>query len=157
MPSGPHLIIEPDERLLRRLKPVHWVDRTTSATAYVLLAHPPEPRSDGTADLIEARMRGLAAALRLSTPGPGTVVPNLHRRLSMHHGAAVMELDGCSFDMSIPIGGDWAKFAHSGAQIVVAVGLDPLPSAAPKTTVAAYIASRWYSGRVLMGATCSLT
>jgi hypothetical protein len=152
MLSTPHLTIEPTERVLHLLVPVYWVDRSTPTTAYILLAHPPVAGL-GASDVIEARMRGLAAALHLSEPSPDGVVPSLTRRFLLHGSHAVLALDGCPVDMSVPMGDEWARAVRVGVQVVVAVGLDPLPHAAPRATVAAYLESRWYSGRILMGAT----
>ncbi|GAA2478772.1 hypothetical protein [Streptomyces gobitricini] len=65
----------------------------------------------------------------------------------------VLALDGSPFDKSVAVEGTWTAAVLAGAQAVVAVGLDPLPHAAPRATVAAYLESRWYSGRILVGAT----
>jgi hypothetical protein len=152
MLSTAHLTIEPTGSMLRLLVPVYWVDRRDPVTAYLLLAHPPVPGLGGV-DVIEARMRGLAAALHLAEPSHDGVVPSLHRRFLMHGTHAVLGLDGCPVDMSVPMDEQWARPVRAGVQVVVAVGLDPLPHAAPRATVAAYLESRWYSGRILMGAT----
>lgn len=153
MDTAHRLIVAPTPESLHRISPVHWVDRTDPVTAYLLLAHPPGlSGDDSNPAVIEARMRGLAAALHLTQPKPGPIVPNLHRRFGIHEGAVIVELD-CSFDMSVPISDEWAQYVHAGVQVVIAVGLDPLPWTAPRATVAAYLASHWYSGRILMGAT----
>ncbi|MFG3506265.1 hypothetical protein ACGF5F_12210 [Streptomyces sp. NPDC047821] len=151
MLSAAHLVIEPTERLLRTLVPVQWGDPSTG-TVHLLLAHPPVPGAGSTA-VTEARMRGLAAALHLAAPSPDGRAASLHRRFLMHGTNAVLGLDGCAFDLSVPMSDEWTRAVHAGAHVVVAVGLDPLPRGMPRAAVSAYLESRWWTGRILTGAT----
>lgn len=146
-----HLIIEPTPGLLASVSAFHWIDRTPPGhVAYLLITHPTERQEDDTPQVIEARMRGLAAALRLATAGP--TLPDMGRRLHMHYESdVIMSLDGCPYDMRIPIGGEWARFVSGGGTVTVAIGLDPLPVKSPKTAVAAYVVNRWHTGRLLLG------
>ncbi|MFC8919165.1 hypothetical protein ACFT5C_25720 [Streptomyces sp. NPDC057116] len=152
MLSSAHLTIEPTERMLRTLVPVQWVAPSTPTMAYLLLAHPPVPGAGSTA-VTGARMRGLAAALHLAAPSPDGRTASLHRRFLMHGTNAVLGLDGCAFDLSVPMSNEWTRAVHAGAHVVVAVGLDPLPRGMPRAAVSAYLESRWWAGRILTGAT----
>ncbi|MFD7169110.1 hypothetical protein [Streptomyces violascens] len=128
--SQAHLTIEPTPQLLRLLSTegTHpWVaSRPPRHHAYLLLTHPAGIRRCDN-ETIEARMRGLAAALQLTASDHS--LHDIGDRLHLHNAAdATLRLDGCPHQLHIPVDGHWARCVAAGGPVTVAVGLDALPA-----------------------------
>ncbi|MEU5302208.1 hypothetical protein ACH4YO_23935 [Streptomyces noursei] len=120
--------------------------------AFLLIAQPADRRPDESPHIIEARMRGLAAALMLDTST--APLRDIGPRLTMHHESdAHLALDGCDYDLRVPIGGDWTRFVCDGGVVTVVVGLDPLPASSKRAVVAAYMSNGALTNRLLLGET----
>jgi hypothetical protein len=145
--------IAPTAGLLASLALWHWVDETTEGpVAFLLIAHQPPRRPGDSLDVIEARMRGLSASLRLAPPDDP--FPNIGDRLFMHRETDVaLLIDGCDYFLHAPIGGPWARFVCAGGTVAITVGLAPLLPHVTQGVIEAYLAEQTVEGRLLMGKT----
>lgn len=95
-------------------------------------------------------MRGLADALALAEPA--AVLPDIGPRLFMSaESEVVLRLDGCQYAMRARAEEGWRRFVNDGGTVAVAVGLDPLPTRAPRELVERYVVDRVTEGRLLLG------
>ncbi|WP_438296326.1 hypothetical protein [Streptomyces sp. HUAS TT7] len=157
--SQAHLTIEPTPQLLRLLASdgiYLWVaTRSSRHLAHLLLTHPIGIRRCDT-EMIEARMRGLAAALQLTAPDHS--LRDIGDRLHLHNGTDVtLRLDGCPHQLRIPTSGHWVRCAFAGGPVTIAVGLDALPVQVSPAVVRDYCVNRLSAGRLLLGTTWART
>ncbi|WP_053729163.1 hypothetical protein [Streptomyces sp. WM6378] len=153
--SQGYLTIEPTPQLLRLLasEGTHtWIaTRPPHYHAYLLLTHPAGIlRCDN--ETIEARMRGLAAALQLTASDHS--LHDIGDRLHLHNAADVtLSLDGCPHQLLSPVDDSWARCVSAGGPVTVAVGLEALPAKASRAVVRDYCVNSWSAGRLLLGTT----
>ncbi|MFF9316588.1 hypothetical protein ACF1BP_07645 [Streptomyces sp. NPDC014735] len=145
----------PDAGLLASVVVMTWLDVTPPGyVAFLLISHPPARRSDETPVVIDTRMRGLGAALRLAPSSE--LLPDIGGRLRVQGQTAIIfDIDRCDYRLRVPIGlGEWTRFVTDGGPVAVALGLDELARGADFARVEDYLALAAVNDRLLMGKTC---
>lgn len=144
----------PDAGLLASVAVMTWLDVTPPGyVAFLLIAHPPARRSDETPVVIETRMRGLAAALRLAPSSE--LLPDIGGRLRVQGQTAIIpDIDRCDYRLRVPVGsGEWTRSVADGGPVAIALGLDELDRGADFARVEDYLAPAAVNDRLLMGKT----
>lgn len=128
-----------------------WVDHTTDGHGFapMLITHPPARRDIDTAAAIEARMRCVAHALGAAPPH--ATLPDAGERIAVQNGVVLVRLDGTSHTLTTRAG-NWGRVISEIGQVLLAVGLDPLPNTAVGPGVDAYIRASVTADRLYFAA-----
>ncbi|MFZ3558850.1 MULTISPECIES: hypothetical protein [unclassified Streptomyces] len=111
----------------------------------MLITHP-EPRRDAdTAAVIESRMLSIAHALG-AAPAHKTL-PDVGERVAVHNGVVLVRLDGTPHTLTTRAG-NWGQVICEIGHVLLAVGLDPLSTAANGAEVNEYITASVKANRL---------
>lgn len=115
-----------------------WVDQTLDGRSFapLLLTHPPARRDDDTPAAIEARMRGIALALRADLPDDR--MTSTGARVAVHRGVVLVRFDGTPYVLTVHAP-RWGRIAAGIGAVLLAVGFDPLPAGACGAEIDQYI------------------
>ncbi|MFD3558239.1 hypothetical protein ACFWVU_01005 [Streptomyces sp. NPDC058686] len=143
-PSTPRV---PTPGLIASLSVRPWIDHTTDGTGFapVLITHPPARRDADSAAAIGQRMLSVARAL--GAMPPRATLPNVGARVAVHNGVVLVRLDGSEHMLTLRVG-RWAQVIVELGQVLLAVGLDPLPPGACSADVDEYIECSGKAGRL---------
>ncbi|MYZ33777.1 MULTISPECIES: hypothetical protein [unclassified Streptomyces] len=117
-----------------------------------MIGHAPPRRLNETSESIGARLLALADNLGLRAAADR--VPHIGRRLLIRHGVVACDYGHDDYLMRVPDTGQaWQQHVIRGGQVLLVVGLDPLPPYQGQQEVDAYLRQATNRHHVLMGAT----
>lgn len=142
--------VAPTPGTLASLSVRPWIDSTVDGKPFapILITHPPGRRDADTADAIEARMRGVAAALG-AAPAEAPLM-YVGARVAVHQGRVVVRLDETPYALTARAG-RWTHVIRELGQVVLTVGLDPLRTDAHGAEIDEYIESQGVARRLFTG------
>ena len=118
--------------------------------APLLITHPPALRDGEGGEVIEQRMRSVAASLGLLPPS--ALVPDCGPRVAiLPRGGALLRFDGTTYAMRLPVHGHYAAILARLGRVLLAVGFDPLSTGASRTNVDSYVQTSVSAGRMRFG------
>ncbi|WP_016908360.1 hypothetical protein [Streptomyces xiaopingdaonensis] len=127
-----------------------WVDRINDhGFAPMLITHPRPHRDTDTAAVIESCMLGIARAL--GTAPAHATLPDAGERIAVHNGVVLLRLDGTPHVLTTRAG-NWGRVITEIGHVLLAVGLDPLSTAANGAEVNEYITASVKANRLYFAA-----
>jgi hypothetical protein len=147
--TGEH--IAPSPGVIASLSVRPWVDHTPDGSGFapMLITHPAPRRDADTAAAITARMLGVAHALG-AAPADDTL-PDVGERVAVHNDRVLLRLDGTPCTLTTRAG-QWGRMICVIGHVLIAVGLDPLSTAAVGPEVDEYLVTSLKSGRLYFAA-----
>ncbi|SEE22107.1 hypothetical protein SAMN05428945_6827 [Streptomyces sp. 2224.1] len=123
-----------------------WVDSIgDQGFAPMLITHPTPRRDADTAAAIEPRMLSVAHALG-AVPAHATL-PDAGQRIAVHNDVVLVRLDGTPHMLTTRTG-NWGRVICEIGHVLLAVGLDPLSTAANGAEVNEYITASVKANRL---------